>query len=125
MDHMHSSSLPSQSKVMQPWALQCSMLNWSTSAALQAMQRFVVQDLSNFYLDIAKDRLYVRQGDSSDRRACQTVLAALLQVQAPLDLTLGHLQHKPAVCNLQRGSRAYDACLGDPQSCMCWAATNQ
>eukprot|EP00891_Asterochloris_glomerata_P006431 jgi/Astpho2/6431/fgenesh1_pm.00094_%23_1_t len=49
----------------------------------QAMQRFVVQDLSNFYLDIAKDRLYVRQGDSSDRRACQTVLAALLQGMLP------------------------------------------
>ena len=62
------------------------------SAALQAMQRFVVQDLSNFYLDIAKDRLYVRQGDSSDRRACQTVLAALLQVQLVWTSFFGHPQ---------------------------------
>ena len=27
--------------------------------SLQALQRFAVQELSNFYLDIAKDRLYV------------------------------------------------------------------
>ncbi len=41
----------------------------------------MVTDLSNFYLDITKDRLYVRAADSYDRRACQTVLAALLQVR--------------------------------------------
>ena len=34
----------------------------------QALQRFAVQDLSNFYLDIVKDRLYVRALDSPDRR---------------------------------------------------------
>lgn len=47
---------------------------------LQALQRFIVTDLSNFYLDITKDRLYVRAADSFERRSCQTVLAALLQV---------------------------------------------
>ena len=47
---------------------------------MQSLQRFMVTDLSNFYLDITKDRLYVRAADSFDRRACQTVLAALLQV---------------------------------------------
>ena len=47
---------------------------------MQSLQRFMVTDLSNFYLDITKDRLYVRGADSYDRRACQTVLAALLQV---------------------------------------------
>ena len=36
---------------------------------LQTLQRFAVQDLSNFYLDIAKDRLYVRALDSTDRRS--------------------------------------------------------
>jgi hypothetical protein len=34
----------------------------------QAVQRFAVLDLSNFYLDVAKDRLYVRGATSQDRR---------------------------------------------------------
>lgn len=45
----------------------------------QALQRFIVADLSNFYLDAAKDRLYVRDGGDASRRACQTVLDALLR----------------------------------------------
>ncbi|CAM6086341.1 unnamed protein product [Calypogeia fissa] len=44
----------------------------------QQVQRFVVVDLSNFYFDIAKDRLYVGGTDSYTRRSCQTVLAAHL-----------------------------------------------
>ena len=35
---------------------------------LQAVQRFAVTELSNFYLDVAKDRLYVRSASSPDRR---------------------------------------------------------
>ena len=35
---------------------------------LQAVQRFVVLELSNYYLDVAKDRLYVRGATSADRR---------------------------------------------------------
>ena len=50
----------------------------------QALQRFTVLDLSNFYLDVAKDRLYISAPGAPDRRACQTVLAALLQVRAGL-----------------------------------------
>lgn len=49
----------------------------------QAVQRFVVADLSNWYLDVAKDRLYVRAAGSADRRACQTVMHALLQARRP------------------------------------------
>ncbi len=45
----------------------------------QALQRFAVVELSNFYLDIAKDRLYIPELDSFRRRSCQTVLAALLE----------------------------------------------
>jgi isoleucyl-tRNA synthetase len=47
---------------------------------LQLLQRFTVADLSNWYLDVIKDRLYVSAADSFDRRASQTVLHALLQV---------------------------------------------
>ena len=54
----------------------------------QAVQRFVVADLSNWYLDVAKDRLYVRAAESADRRACQTVMHALLQARRPLCLSL-------------------------------------
>ncbi|KAK9813953.1 hypothetical protein WJX73_006457 [Symbiochloris irregularis] len=53
--------------------------SYQFNRAFQALQRFAVQDLSNFYLDIAKDRLYIRAADSPDRRACQTVMAALVQ----------------------------------------------
>ena len=36
---------------------------------VQALQRFAVQELSNFYLDVAKDRLYI-SGPSSYERRC-------------------------------------------------------
>jgi isoleucyl-tRNA synthetase len=48
----------------------------------QALQRFAVVDLSNFYLDIAKDRLYIPEPNSFRRRSCQTVLAELLETYA-------------------------------------------
>jgi len=41
----------------------------------QTIQNLCVVDLSNFYLDIAKDRLYISAPDSFRRRSCQTVLA--------------------------------------------------
>ncbi|MEH1847017.1 MAG: isoleucine--tRNA ligase [Nostoc sp.] len=40
----------------------------------QTVQNFCVVDLSNFYLDIAKDRLYISATDAFRRRSCQTVL---------------------------------------------------
>ncbi|WP_390883516.1 isoleucine--tRNA ligase [Kovacikia minuta] len=45
----------------------------------QTVQNFCVVDLSNFYLDIAKDRLYISAADSPRRRSCQTVLAIALE----------------------------------------------
>lgn len=45
----------------------------------QAMQRFAVVELSNFYLDIAKDRLYISEMDSIRRRSCQTVVAHVVE----------------------------------------------
>jgi isoleucyl-tRNA synthetase len=45
----------------------------------QTMQNFCVVDLSNFYLDIAKDRLYISAPDSPRRRSCQTVMAVALE----------------------------------------------
>ncbi|MBW4487621.1 MAG: isoleucine--tRNA ligase [Trichocoleus desertorum ATA4-8-CV12] len=45
----------------------------------QTVQNFCVVDLSNFYLDIAKDRLYISAPDALRRRSCQTVLRIILE----------------------------------------------
>jgi isoleucyl-tRNA synthetase len=45
----------------------------------QTIQNFCVVDLSNFYLDIAKDRLYISAVDAPRRRSCQTVLAIAIE----------------------------------------------
>lgn len=47
--------------------------------AIQALLRFASADLSNFYLDVAKDRLYISAIDDPRRRSCQTVLHAVLE----------------------------------------------
>ncbi|MFN5514816.1 MAG: isoleucine--tRNA ligase [Cyanobacteriota bacterium] len=45
----------------------------------QLVQNFCVVDLSNFYLDIAKDRLYISAPNAPRRRSCQTVLQIALE----------------------------------------------
>ncbi len=45
----------------------------------QAIQNFCIVDLSNFYLDIAKDRLYISSPNSFRRRSCQTVLLLAIE----------------------------------------------
>ncbi|MEB3173922.1 MAG: isoleucine--tRNA ligase, partial [Cyanobacteriota bacterium] len=45
----------------------------------QLVQNFCVVDLSNFYLDIAKDRLYISAPNAPRRRGCQTVLQIALE----------------------------------------------
>ncbi|KAM0953121.1 putative isoleucine--tRNA ligase [Dioscorea sansibarensis] len=58
----------------------------------QVIQRFAIVDLSNFYFDIAKDRLYVGGSPSFTRRSCQTVLAAhLLSIVKVIAPILPHL----------------------------------
>lgn len=49
------------------------------SKFFQIVQNFCIVDLSNFYLDIAKDRLYISAPTSFRRRSCQTVLAIILE----------------------------------------------
>jgi isoleucyl-tRNA synthetase len=48
----------------------------------QTVQNFCTVDLSNFYLDIGKDRLYISAANSPRRRSCQTVLSLCLEVLA-------------------------------------------
>ncbi|MBP5975475.1 isoleucine--tRNA ligase [Brasilonema sp. CT11] len=45
----------------------------------QTIQNFCVVDLSNFYLDAAKDRLYISAPNGFRRRSCQTVLKIALE----------------------------------------------
>lgn len=53
-----------------------------------AIQKFCIVDMSNFYLDIIKDRLYVEKSDGIERRAAQTtiyiILDALVRMLAPV-----------------------------------------
>jgi isoleucyl-tRNA synthetase len=46
----------------------------------QLLQNFCVVDLSSFYFDIIKDRLYTCAANATERRAAQTVLNEILQV---------------------------------------------
>ncbi|HEY9785940.1 MAG TPA: isoleucine--tRNA ligase [Candidatus Obscuribacterales bacterium] len=46
----------------------------------QLLQNFCVVDLSSFYFDILKDRLYTSAKNSATRRAAQTVLEEILNV---------------------------------------------
>ncbi|MBD2301735.1 isoleucine--tRNA ligase [Nostoc sp. FACHB-190] len=45
----------------------------------QTVQNFCVVDLSNFYLDVAKDRLYISAPNAFRRRSCQTVIHIALE----------------------------------------------
>ncbi|CAN0900547.1 Isoleucine--tRNA ligase, chloroplastic/mitochondrial [Linum grandiflorum] len=66
--------------------------NYQFFKIFQAIQRFVIVDLSNFYFDVAKDRLYVGGSTSFTRRSCQTVLAAhLLSIVKVIAPILPHL----------------------------------
>ena len=49
------------------------------SRFFQTIQNFCVVDLSNFYLDAAKDRLYISGSKAFRRRSCQTVLQIALE----------------------------------------------
>jgi isoleucyl-tRNA synthetase len=58
----------------------------------QTVQNFCTVDLSNFYLDIAKDRLYISAADAPRRRSCQTVLAvAIANLARAIAPVLSHM----------------------------------
>jgi len=52
------------------------------SRALGLVQQFVVSDLSNFYLDVGKDRLYISAPEEARRRSCQYVISASIEALA-------------------------------------------
>ncbi len=62
--------------------------NYDFHEAYHAINTFCIADMSNFYLDIIKDRLYTAKKDSVARRSAQTVmyeiLLALVKILAPM-----------------------------------------
>lgn len=62
--------------------------NFEYHMIFHAVHNFCVIDMSNFYLDVIKDRLYVEKADSVTRRAAQTtiyrVLDTLTRLIAPI-----------------------------------------
>ena len=52
--------------------------NFEYHLIYHAVHNFCVVDMSNFYLDVMKDRLYVEAADSETRRAAQTVIYRVL-----------------------------------------------
>ena len=52
--------------------------NFEYHIIYHAVHNFCVVDMSNFYLDILKDRLYVEKADSLSRRSAQTAIYKIL-----------------------------------------------
>ena len=62
--------------------------NYNFSNCYHAINQFCVIDMSNFYLDIIKDRLYTNKKNSIQRKAAQTtiyiILDSLVKILAPM-----------------------------------------
>ena len=62
--------------------------NYEFHIVYHSIHNFCVVDMSNFYLDVLKDRLYTEKADSPRRRAAQTamylILNAMTRMIAPI-----------------------------------------
>lgn len=62
--------------------------HYNFSGCYHDINQFCVSDMSNFYLDIIKDRLYTSKVNSLERKAAQTtmyiILEALVKILAPM-----------------------------------------
>ncbi len=62
--------------------------NFEFHVIFHSLHNFCVVDMSSFYLDVLKDRIYTFKKDSKDRRAGQTVvykiLDSLVRIMAPI-----------------------------------------
>nr|WP_228016704.1 isoleucine--tRNA ligase [Synechocystis sp. LEGE 06083] len=101
----------------------------------QTVQNFCVVDLSNFYLDIAKDRLYISAPNAPRRRSCQTVLQlALENLVKAIAPVLCHLAEdiwqflpyeKPAESVFQAGWVMMDSHWVQPELAQTWVKLRQ
>ena len=82
--------------------------------AFHAVLNFCTVDMSSFYLDIIKDRLYCEGADSELRRAAQTtiydILTAVVRLIAPILVFTSEeiWQHMPASASLDKDSVFYN-----------------
>ena len=62
--------------------------NFEFHVVYHAIHNFCVVDMSNFYLDVIKDRLYTEKADSKERRSAQTaiymILDAIVRLLSPI-----------------------------------------
>lgn len=62
--------------------------NYEFHIVQHAIHNFCIVDMSNFYLDVIKDRLYTQKADSKERRAAQSamfrILNSLVKLLAPV-----------------------------------------
>ncbi len=79
--------------------------NYEFSTVYHTINNFVSTELSAFYLDLAKDVVYIYEADHKDRRAMQTVmydaLVALVKLLTPVlphttDELWGYMEHEQA-----------------------------
>jgi isoleucyl-tRNA synthetase len=101
----------------------------------QTVQNFCVVDLSNFYLDIAKDRLYISAPNAPRRRSCQTILQlALENLTKAIAPVLCHLAEdiwqflpyeKPTESVFQSGWVNLDAQWQQPELAQTWVKLRQ
>jgi isoleucyl-tRNA synthetase len=101
----------------------------------QTVQNFCVVDLSNFYIDIAKDRLYISDPNSFRRRSCQTVYAiALENLAKAIAPVLSHLAEDiwqylpyktPYLSVFESGWVNIDTAWNNPELAQKWAKLRQ
>ncbi|MGF7185736.1 isoleucyl-tRNA synthetase [Desulfitispora alkaliphila] len=58
--------------------------NYEFHVVYHAIHNFCVVDISAFYLDVVKDRLYTQPADSTDRRGAQTVIYQIMDAMTKL-----------------------------------------
>lgn len=93
--------------------------NYQFDAAFRSLYQYCTVDLSSFYLDILKDRLYTFPADSSARRSAQTafyhILNALLRLSAPILSFTAEEAWQAFGANQERPSSVFLANFPTPQ----------
>jgi isoleucyl-tRNA synthetase len=100
--------------------------NFDFHEVFHSLYNFCIVDMSSFYLDILKDRLYTFRTDAAERRAAQWVLNRILvdmtRLMAPIlsftaEEIWGHIRAgQPAAGSLQSGDKSRESGRGAHES---------
>ena len=69
------------------------MITTTFHQVYHSIRNFCVIDMSNFYLDVLKDRLYTEKSDSKSRKAAQTAIYIILNAIATRMISPIHCIH--------------------------------